>query len=449
MLIEVGNTGATGTGSNRASSDTADRRTSSRSRRITLASDEARAMGDALRSASDGTPASDPSNTYRKKSMPDPSDLAAGAVSPPRATPEQWRASTGRQELSKRQLEVLRTMLATPVSDRERPPSSARAGSSLSTTSNTDKPTQTVLATATMRQMSRSTTSDRSASGVDFPSPAGSTYIVTSDTFPSPATASTLANPKRASRAGLAGLKDYLRSMKGKPDSPSPSPANRPIPVFGPPRSPTSGLDYPQTAIGSRFTDSPSPRPHVPAPPPSAGLIGKQHKRPSIRNIFRASSGTWNDLVRNDKPTSGSTPSPLPRQPSRPELSTRKSSLPSTAEVETEAEGGGQEQTVRQGRKSRVIGLGWPDMDDSSQAGPATAASTPPRPAGPMRRSTTSDKTDIPDHSHQDEVELTVALTPENLPVLLDYLRTCERMLSHWKERAVAQELLELDNKGA
>lgn len=43
----------------------------------------------------------------------------------------------------------------------------------------------------------------------------------------------------------------------------------------------------------------------------------------------------------------------------------------------------------------------------------------------------------LPPLGDQSEVpELTVALTPENLPVLLDYLRTCERMLGEWKVRA-------------
>lgn len=474
MLIEVGNTGGP-TGSNRTSSDTVDRRTSPRNRRITLASDEAKLAGEYLRSASDGLPSTDPSGTLRKGSMPDPSDPSLLAFSPPRATPEQWRASTGRQDLSKRQLEVLRTMLSTPVED--------RPGFSDSPSPGPSRPTKTVVATATMRQLSRSTASDRSASGVTCPSPSNSTYIVASGSFPSPATASALANPKRQSRAGLAGLKEFLRTLKTKPDMPG-SPSDRRVSSFSPPRSPKAQTRYPQTATASRFGDISKDPAEIPPQTSQPSLISKQHKRPSIRNIFRMSSGNWSDLVKNDKrqESGSSTPSiGLPRLSSRSNLKSTKSPLlgrrTSTHRKNQQAEGTQDsvpplptptdENTVRAGRKSRIIGLGWPEMEDSL---PSSSASTPPRP-GPVRRSTTSDKdgygldigiggqstiktttttmtegtwSGLPPLSTLDDrpgaTELTVALTPENLPVLLDYLRTCERMLGEWKVRA--KELL-------
>ena len=481
VLIEVGNTGGP-TGSNRTSSDTVDRRTSPRNRRITLASDEAKLAGEYLRSASDGLPSTttESSGTLRKGSMPDPSDPSSLAFSPPRATPEQWRASTGRQDLSKRQLEVLRTMLSTPVED--------RPGFSDSPSPGPSRPTKTVVATATMRQLSRSTASDRSASGVTCPSPSNSTYIVPSGSFPSPATASALANPKRQSRAGLAGLKEFLRTLKTKPDMPS-SPSDRRVSSFSPPRSPKAQSRYPQKATTSRFGDISRERDSPDLPPQASqpSLISKQHKRPSIRNIFRTSSGNWSDLVKNDKrQESGSSTSSigLPRLPSRSNLKSTKSPLLgrkiSTNRKNRQTEDAQDsvpplptstptdENTVRAGRKSRIIGLGWPEMEDSL---PSSSASTPPRP-GPVRRSTTSDKeaygleTDTGGHStikttattttmegtwsglpplstlddRPGATELTVALTPENLPVLLDYLRTCERMLGEWKVRV--KELL-------
>lgn len=474
VLIEVGNTGAT-TGSNRASSDTADRRTSPRTRRITMASDEAKVAGELLRSASDNTPATGLSNTLHKGSLPDPSDLATTPFSPPRATPEQWRASTGRQDLSKRQLEVLRTMLSTPVSDR---PGLSERQEPERSSATANLPTRTVHATATMRQISQSTASDRSTSGVTCPSPSNSTYIVPSGSFPSPATASALANPKRGSRAGLAGLKEFLRTLKTRPEPEHATVERRgssPLSPSRSPRSPAARTRYPQTATAARFGDISIDSADIPVSQPI--LINKQHKRPSIRNIFRPSSGNWSDLVRNDKrQESGSSTSSigLPRLPSRSNLRSTKSPPPlppllgRRISVKRE-EGSGNntqtpplpsplpmdENTVRQGRKSRIIGLGWPEMEDSL---PSSSASTPPRP-GPVRRSTTSDRegytneyttghdqrptegegtwSGLPLLDQADPVgEITVALTPENLPVLLDYLRTCERMLGEWKVRS-------------
>ena len=467
VLIEVGNTGGP-TGSNRTSSDTVERRTSPRSRRITLASDEAKLAGDYLRSASDGLPttATESSGTLRKGSMPYPSDPSSLGFSPPRATPEQWRASTGRQDLSKRQLEVLRTMLSTPVED--------RPGLSESPSPGPNRPTKTAVTNATMRQLSRSTASDRSASGVTCPSPSNSTYILAaSDSFPSPATASALANPKRQSRAGLAGLKEFLRTLKPRPDIPS-SPSDRRVSSFSPPRSPKERSRFPQTATAARFSDISADSDAIPSAPSQPSLISKQHKRPSIRNIFRTSSGNWSDLVKNDKrQESGQSTSSiaLPRLPSRSNLKSTRSPLlgrkASTNRKQQSSTGFGEnvpplpiptdENTVRAGRKSRIIGLGWPEMEDSL---PSSSASTPPRP-GPVRRSTTSDKdgyatgtggagghnklastvegtwSGLPPMENGPEMaELTVALTPENLPVLLDYLRTCERMLGEWKVRA-------------
>jgi hypothetical protein len=37
-----------------------------------------------------------------------------------------------------------------------------------------------------------------------------------------------------------------------------------------------------------------------------------------------------------------------------------------------------------------------------------------------------------------------IALTPENLPVLLDYVKQCEKKLQEWRTRAVSLE----KNKG-
>jgi hypothetical protein len=107
------------------------------------------------------------------------------------------------------------------------------------------------------------------------------------------------------------------------------------------------------------------------------------------------------------------------------------------------------------GRKSRIIGLGWPELEDGLP--PSTL--TPPRP-GPMRRSTTSDKEAIAEGHKKEETaystwsdlhegqeqkvrtasaqsdDFTVVLTPENLPRMLEYVQDCEKTLGRWRKRA-------------
>jgi len=108
------------------------------------------------------------------------------------------------------------------------------------------------------------------------------------------------------------------------------------------------------------------------------------------------------------------------------------------------------------GRKSRIIGLGWPELEDGLP--PSTL--TPPRP-GPMRRSTTSDKEAIAAEGHRKEAtaystwsdlhegqeqkvrtasaqsdDFTVVLTPENLPRMLEYVQDCEKTLGRWRKKA-------------
>jgi hypothetical protein len=120
------------------------------------------------------------------------------------------------------------------------------------------------------------------------------------------------------------------------------------------------------------------------------------------------------------------------------------------------------DRTVRpsqmQSRKSRIIGLGWPELEDGL---PPSTSSTPPRP-GPMRRSTTSDKEATTGHVKEGTAystwsdlatetegqeqkvrtasaqsdDFTVVLTPENLPRMLEYVQDCEKTLGRWRQRA-------------
>jgi len=463
VLVRVGNTGRAESAA-RVSSDSADH-SSPRTRRITMASDEAAAAGDILRSASDGTP---PISTSARLSTPaDPSS----PMSPPRGLSDRWRASTGRHDLTPRELELLRNIMNTPVS--QRPTSSARQASTMSSASSlgfrASDSSKTIIAAATIRHASKSTSSDRSVSRVKLPSPSDSPFIIPAGSFPSPNTASALANPNKPK--GFAGFKDFLRSMSVKPSFPS-SPSVRRLNFLTSPTSPKFPGQSPLPAV-------PSPLPSVESPVQSpSGLTDRQKKRTSVRNIFRSSSGDWSGLVNKDKEKNTESTPPLSRQPSQPVLTRSKSkskqSSPMrrislrTAQTEpsTPAEsprGLVDDKTVRpsqmQNRKSRIIGLGWPELDDGLP--PSTL--TPPRP-GPMRRSTTSDKeavgaptanrhekeqtaystwSDL--HEGQEQKvrtasaqsdDFTVVLTPENLPRMLEYVQDCEKTLGRWRKRA-------------
>ena len=207
-------------------------------------------------------------------------------------------------------------------------------------------------------------------------------------------------------------------------------------------------------------------------------MTDRQKKRTSVRNIFRSSSGDWSGLVNKDKEKKPESTQSLSRQPSQPVLvrskSKSKQSSPRrkismrTAQTEpsTPAESPRipvDDKTIRpsqlQSRKSRIIGLGWPELDDVLH--PSTL--TPPRPA-PMRRSTTSDKEAVADttasghekeqtaystwsdlHEGQEQKvrnasaqsdDFTVVLTPENLPRMLEYVQDCEKTLGRWRKRA-------------
>ncbi|KAK4688048.1 hypothetical protein P7C73_g2081, partial [Tremellales sp. Uapishka_1] len=333
---------------------------------------------------------------------------------PPRASPpapDKWRASTGRQDLSKKQLEILRNMLATPR------PGMTRTLSTLSAASVANP----------------SILSDSPASF--------SSFIVPSNSYPSPPLPQPnkevrpILKNRRSSKAGLAGLKEFLRSLKRPtagatlmPVSQSTSnpPSSRPAKKAPPPplqivpasasnihprpppphsrvKSPTTPkfdeVFYPTSKSTSAFSALP-PQPQNP-------------KRPGLRNIFRTSSGNWSELVRPpsrngiDEPP---LPSPYPqlvavtKSPKRMKKSYTlskefgdKEPGPKMADMET----------VRPNRRSRLAEKDAAKKEDGSDGEEADVT----------------------------ESEVVVALTPENLPVLLDYLRQCQARLGEWKER--------------
>jgi hypothetical protein len=454
VLIEVGSTGQGETTTP----------SSPRSRRVTLAHDEAKLASHAmsLRKLSSSTP--------RKASLPDPEDSAHSlGLGPPRGSPEQWRASTGRQDLSKRQLEVLRTMLRTPVSGGHRPMMGSRQPSTLSMTSSASQSNE-----------------GTPISGIRFPSPPASTYIVPSGSFPTPGTADGLA--KGRSKAGLAGLKDFLKSLKGTPTPTKaqrgPRPPRLPRNPHPTPSSPTTSafeeIFYPTnrttfSALGPTSIQSHSKQSAPLRRIPSPEKNGSQ--RPSLRNIFRSSSGNWSDLVRGNT----TPPPPLPTsitsnaiqqvtvksdKAGLPITTRKRDSNQNTAFIMPEksvksppprppplklhsagqenmslvAEGEG---TVRPARKSRILGLGTPISPispvptvrwEGGQQYPYTNETSGHRSRWSL--SYTGGIQESPSQSStctkMDEDELVVALTPENLPVLLDYLKQCEGKLREW-----------------
>lgn len=306
VLVEVGETGATVA----TQPDSATHAPSDRSRRTTLSSEKARATAETLAKLEHNT-----TRDYgtRSASLPEP-EVDPGL---PRTDMIGQRFnSTGRHDLSKRQIEVLRGMFREPHPTR---PEMRRGSSTLSVSTSGG-----MMATA--RSTGARTPVDRIISGVTFPSPPDSTHVNPSASFPSPLTASTLAQPRpglksrRSSKAGLAGLKEFLRfSRKSSTTVNRAAPAqhvssqriaSRQAPVPSSPITPTTGgfeeVQYPTTRSSfSAQRDKPaSPPRRVPSP-------RKEAKRPSIRNIFnRTSSGNWSELVRG-------TSSPVPPLPER------------------------------------------------------------------------------------------------------------------------------------
>jgi len=529
VLIEVGSTGATAS----TQPDIAAHMSPARTRRITMASDEAKQAADAPQrlSIDHGQPQRDPAN--RSASLPEP-DIE---LSPPRPiAPDHWRASTGRQDLSKRQLEVLRTMLRTPAPSR---PGLVRGSSTFSASSS---------GSILVSPLAGSRTSmDRLPSGVTFPSPPESNYVVPSASFPSPHTASSLAQPRlaikarRSNRGGLAGLKEFLRSLKGSSSSSATATFHRPPPVctdlplptpYGtrmqftqsshtsPPISPgtPSTPRFEEVQYPTNRSSFPALPPNVSSPPPKRqNSPQKSGKRPNIRNLFRTSSGNWSELVRgSNSPISGSSSVPpvptlprrsmdssseredIPGMPSRgilrqPSQGFKSAKTPTSASFDLANKGWKSpkrrskqsenydpyeqgmlsramsrqssqdsrretpevDRTVRPARKSRILGLGMPTAPSSPSSPHRLQAAAGPHGKGAVNgdrsASSTSDNSAMSGLTGSSGVSgisgsssttvgtednLIVALTPENLPVLLDFLKQCEGKLREWKERA-------------
>ncbi|WVN85382.1 uncharacterized protein L203_100527 [Cryptococcus depauperatus CBS 7841] len=370
VLIEVGSTGKDG-------GFVASVESPKRERRVTLATEEARSAGEVLKQVVPPSPSSSylllPSSfattlqiisSTRKISLPDP-EGSPSLNGPPRASPppEQWRASTGRQDLSRRQLEVLKTMLKTPVSNKSSlsrsagRPTMMRGTTTLSVrTGLTERFEQTAEPEIDQTQQLNRTLMlrDQTQLRINTSSPQISdTDVVLAS--------SKLKDSRRMSKAGLAGLKEFLRSLKrekydsengekrpaprriksrskvregivftevdqGKiKSSTSPIRPKSPTKISGWSRNPQSpsaasslAEDQDQTSRSAFAALGPSSSPfstpgtvlalqsqlsssritsQSPVPVVTPSKPAAIPKRPNIRNIFRTSSGNWGDLV--------------------------------------------------------------------------------------------------------------------------------------------------------
>ncbi|OWZ75380.1 hypothetical protein C366_06011 [Cryptococcus neoformans Tu401-1] len=546
-----------------------------RERRVTLATEEARIAEDTPRHVSGSITSIEMSSVpsqgeltalgHHNISFPDTVEHPPSPRSPPRASPppEHWRASTGRQNLSKRQLEVLRTMLRTPVSESSK-------GSGMAGQQESSQWTDYKAINATKAQKDCNTsievTSTTPKSQNDLPVGTDPLQARCAEPF----NATIKSRRRHTNKVGLAGLKEFLRTLRVerstdkangqkfsltavRPQAPAredieavtganrlsrsdinSSTATERSALLEPPlsfRSASSSGDsceVSHNSVSARnlqtepsfkqplMPDKPQSKPfsrvrQIPSTA-SPSVLSKstqnprlEPRRPSIRNIFRTSSGNWSELI---SPNSGS-PGPLSNKNSSPIL--RKSgSMRRTLEQVSEAknrpkrgekmdkdsaeakaammgpskgrdeppmDGRGlisigdppvgtyihstppteisatvkqlrveEEMTLKPGKKSRATGLGWPERKAKGDINDFISPVFSGIPSITQILSTSMTHPaalTVKELEQQDDSEgnVVVALTPDNLPTLLEYMRQCEVKLHEWKEKVQMEGL--------
>ncbi|ADV21047.1 hypothetical protein I305_06463 [Cryptococcus gattii E566] len=570
VLVEVGSTGRDDSSHKPIEGPT-------REKGIALATEEAKIAGDTLRHVSGSSTSTDMSlvpsqgeltpSGHHSVSLSDTAEYLPSLRSPPRASPPpgNWRASTGRQSLSQRQLEVLRTMLRTPVSSSSKgarlvgqQESGQRAGcKTANATKIQDECSGSIVGTFTTPKNQN-----------HFPNGAA----LVQNRYVEPIKATTKSKRRHTDKAGLAGLKEFLRSLRMEKSTGKANGQNHPLtainsqaqvgegipavngtnmmmsrsnmdsstaaenpPLLEPPllfQSVSSTGNSCDVSHNSVFASnlqtelSPAKQPLMPdkSPPQPFSLVRQvpltaspsvlpkstqnpriETKRPSIRNIFRTSSGSWGELInpnsgspvqvstKNSSPTlrkrgsmrrtlgqvSGVKDKPKRGEKvdndraeakfavmgsfkDRDELSTDGRGLnllcdplpgahiqsTSSNEISTKATQlrAEEEMTLKPSKKTRAIGLGWPerkaegDIKDFispvfSGVSSTTHVSTTPmtHPSGLI----------VKELGRQDDSEgnVAIALTPDNLPTLLEYMRQCEAKLHEWKKKVQIEGL--------
>ncbi|KAG8903210.1 hypothetical protein FRB99_003590 [Tulasnella sp. 403] len=269
-----------------------------------------------------------------------------------------WRASTGRQDLSQRQLVLLKEMLNTPDPSTLTLPDVSKT--SKPTTPSLDpslqldsflpdmvdeshpyrqsyRPHHSAASALTLLESSASSSApSRSRGGM----PSTSDFTHNMPMSP-PKGESKL---RRASRVGLTGLRDMLRSLKkaamqqsqgtstDKPDGSQTSSLDSRVPVDGlPPVPPLPPLPHPpiplqtgrrrsKTSTGAHTVaaaelvapQSPEPVPPLPEEHPrpfSSQATRKSPRRPSLASLFRIGNGHKTDRKKSGRSSLGKTPS--------------------------------------------------------------------------------------------------------------------------------------------
>jgi serine/arginine repetitive matrix protein 2 len=447
--------------------------------------------------SSSSTPFMVPPDTSNKRSK-----------SPPRATPAQWRASTGRHDLSQRQLTLLKEMLVGNPEDnisRTLPPD--RSSGRLSPI---PKPASQSAVTLPSSVIS----SDPSATPIKPPSSS-------KNALPVPQSPHAEGKIRRASRAGFMGIRDILKSFNKKSGAESATaagsnqsqssvtsssvddhgrprtPANLPpLPVSPPPPLPTMTSLPPLNAEhaqrkrrGKGSTDVVAVIQQHPNSPYNNTNPRKSPRRPSLASIFRL--GQANSNLSN-LPTKK-------KSRSRGREAGKRGAKSSTTENETEAEeeysdwdrmdsasdidlslralgaGGGQEKdeaTVK-GRK-RFVPKNPPPLPLLSSASQVSLSKLQASPSKPPRPKSQSQSRGLPppallnnnqstprasQQPHQTQPVQSVApplplpdprlaLTPENIKPLLEYARQVSARLNDCVEELRALGVVEVTSTG-
>jgi hypothetical protein len=401
VLIEVGSTSAAPASDNEMPIPT---KALTRERRITLASSAGVPVRNAVSPARPTTPRASSDTVYH--------DVAPGSDEngPPDAgLPDKWRASTGRHDLSKRQLEVLQTMLTTsPLTT---------SITEASATVPFDRTTRVASATGQGR-LAR-------LSPITLPSPGESTNIASSPSFPSTSAASVMNKSRRPSRAGLQGLKDFVRSL-----TTSSSSAQRSVPVKifeSPPSTPAPGPADPLPPV-SYVTEAGADSTYPPTRSSFSALGRNQasgpgsgsHRRPSVRAMFRTATLGPSSMPTDEggAPRRSITPAShagtlgrdRSRNPPSPTLSSAQSmhirSLGPVHDADTAI-------TPSNRRISSQIEFQRNCETDRVDSGRSTSAQSAP----------------VDSRLGEGQDGLHIALTPENLGPLLEALKACEAKL--------------------
>ena len=293
--------------------DSKPERSTTRDRRVTLASDQAKANADTLAILMGGA---DRETANRSISLPDPSvgpmeeetDLAEGKQS--------WRDSIGRQASTRQRM----TMYEAMGDIRPVRPGLLRGSSTVSASSS-----HGILP----RSVSKSHLPARQfESGSSFISSSKANDMRASGPFASPTAASTanVTRPqnksRRSGKTGLAALIVYLKSIK-KQHTPEPSHNSTAIvpdsQILRPTMPRSSATDSPLVPLTSGVEEIPYPtarstasiiQSQLKSPPEPSSSPQKSRRRARIPKFLRSTSGNWSSL-----PASSSPAPPVPGQP--------------------------------------------------------------------------------------------------------------------------------------